>query len=79
METVTNDKQGEDGRFKSEYDPEEFVDAVAGAELPSTSDVAEAVECPHRTALHHLNNLEESGRLASRSVGRAKVWSVADE
>jgi predicted ArsR family transcriptional regulator len=79
MESVTNTNQGEDGRFKSEYDPEEFIAAVAGVELPTTADIAERVGCAHRTALHHLNNLEESGRLTSRSVGRAKVWSVDEQ
>jgi DNA-binding transcriptional ArsR family regulator len=76
---VTNDKQGEDGRFESVYDPEEFVDAVGDLDLPATADVADAVEAPHRTALHHLNKLEEAGRLTSRKVGAAKVWDVADD
>lgn len=79
MESVTNTKQGEDGRFKSEYDPEEFIDAVTGVELPTTADVAERVGCAHRTALHHLNNLEKHDRLTSRSVGRAKVWAVDEQ
>lgn len=77
--SVPYDKQGEDGKFKPTYDPEEFVDAVADLDLPATADVAEGVECPHRTALHHLNKLEDAGRLTSRSVGAAKVWDVVDD
>jgi len=78
-ETVTYDKTGEDGRFEATYEPEEFLDAVDALELPTTSDVAETVECAHRTALHHLNNLEDDGRLDSRMIGRAKVWSAVDD
>jgi len=36
------------------------------------------VGCPHRTALHHLNALEEDGQLESQTVGRAKVWRVVE-
>lgn len=77
---VPYDKQGDDGRFQPTYDPDEFVAAVEALDLPTTSDVADHVECPHRTALHHLNQLEDAGRLASRQVGPAKVWRLpADE
>lgn len=78
-ETVPYDKTGEDGRFEATFDPEEFLDAVDALDLPTTSDVADTVECAHRTALHHLNELEDAGRLDSRMIGRAKVWRLADD
>ena len=70
------DKTGDDGRFEATYSPEEFLDAVDRLDFPTTSDVADAVDCAHRTALHHLNDLEDSGDLDSRMAGRAKIWSV---
>lgn len=73
---MANDKQGDDGKFVASYDPEEFVAAVEGLEMPGTSDVADEVDAPHRTALHHLNQLEEEGRLTSKMVGRSKIWSL---
>ena len=76
---VPHDKHDESGRFAAEYGPEDFVDAVAGLELASTKDVAEVVGCAHRTALHHLNTLEESGEVTSRMVGRAKVWQINEQ
>lgn len=76
---VPYDKQGEDGKFEPTYDPDDFVTAVGSLDLPTTSDVADCVECPHRTALHHLNQLEDTGRLVSRKVGPAKVWRVSEE
>jgi hypothetical protein len=79
MVRVPHDEHGEDGKFKATYDPNEFVTAVAVLELPTTADVAERVDCPHRTALHHLNKLEDQGRLSSRKVGPAKVWRVVDD
>lgn len=78
MNTVPYDKQGEDGKFEPTYDPDEFVAAVEALDLPTTSDVAEYVECPHRTALYHLNSLEDDGRVASRTAGSAKLWRPAD-
>lgn len=76
---MPHDKHGDDGKFTATYDPGEFVTAVHALEIPTTADVAERVDCPHRTALHHLNKLEDQGRLSSRKVGPAKVWCVADD
>ena len=77
-QTVTYDKTGDDGRFEPTFEREEFLDAVDDLELPTTADVAEVVGCAHRTALHHLNELEDSGALDSRLIGRAKVWSIGE-
>ena len=77
-QTVTYDKTGDDGRFEPTFEREEFLDAVDDLELPTTAEIAESVGCAHRTALHHLNNLEERGDLDSRMIGRAKVWSIDD-
>jgi hypothetical protein len=79
MESVPHDKHGEDGKFTATYDPDEFVTAVDAPDLPTTADVAERVDCPHRTALHHLNKLEDQDRVSSRKIGPAKVWRVDDE
>jgi len=76
---VPYDKQGEDGKFEPTYDPEEFVRAVEALDLPTTSDVADSVDCPHRTALHHLNQLENANRLTSRKAGNAKLWSLSED
>ncbi|WP_211225983.1 hypothetical protein [Haloplanus natans] len=80
MSDVTHDKHDETtGKFAAEYSAEDFVDAVAALDLPTTSDVADAVGCAHRTALHHLNRLAEEGRLDSRMAGRAKLWRVVED
>lgn len=79
MDSVTYDKHDESGKFTPTYTPEQFLDAVAELDLPTTGDVADHVGCAHRTALHHLNNLEADEKLTSRQAGRAKLWVVADE
>jgi hypothetical protein len=76
-QSVTNDNHDDDGTFSSEYQPNEFSEAVGELDLPTTAEVSEAVGCPHRTALYHLNQLEEDGVLTSRMAGRAKLWSRA--
>lgn len=84
---MAHDKHRDDGRFASRYEAHEFIEGVGALNMATTSDVATYVserredidECPHRTALHHLNELEDTGRLESQSVGRAKVWSVVDD
>lgn len=78
-DTVTYDKHDESGKFTPTFSPEDFLEAVGNLDLPTTSDVAEEVGCAHRTALHHLNQLEDDGRLASRQAGRAKLWMISEE
>jgi len=77
--SVTYDKHDESGKFTPTYTPEDFLDAVGELELPTTAEIADAVGCAHRTALHHLNELEEENHVRSRSAGRAKLWMLADD
>jgi predicted ArsR family transcriptional regulator len=79
MDSVTYDKHGKDGKFTPTYEAEDFLDAVAEIDLPTTGDIADRVGCAHRTALHHLNELEDEGKLTTRKAGRAKLWMLAGE
>jgi predicted ArsR family transcriptional regulator len=78
-QNVTYDKHDEDGQFMPTFTAEDFVEALEELDLPTTADVADHVGCAHRTALHHLNQLEEDGRVGSRTAGRAKLWMFVDE
>jgi hypothetical protein len=80
VSTMPYDKRNDDtGRFDAEYSEEDFIDALraAGGGL-TTQEVREAVGCAYRTAHARLTALENAGRVASRDVGRAKLWSAAD-
>ena len=54
-----------------------FLDALrelGGA--TGTTDVADEVGYPHRTAYHRLLNLRDNGQINSRRVGGAMLWVV---
>lgn len=76
---VTYDKHDDSGKFTPTYTPEDFLEAVGELDLPTTGDVADHVGCAHRTALHHLNQLEDDDRVTSRTAGRAKLWALSDD
>lgn len=66
----------ESGEFVADFEPREFVKAVARVDgLATTSAVADEVGCSNRLALDRLTELEEDGRVSSQMAGRAKVWS----
>lgn len=77
--TMPYDDRDESGQFKPIYSSEDFVSAVSGADLPSTSEVAEIVGCKYRTAYEWLKRLEDEGRIDSREIGNSLVWMVPDE
>ena len=70
------DKQGRLGG--NAYSDDDFLDAVRGADLPTTGDVADAVGCSRQTAHKRLRALEDDGQLDSKKVGSALVWSLVD-
>jgi hypothetical protein len=73
------DRDENSGEYVTTYSDREFVRAVktAGPDA-GTQVVADAVGCDRDTAYRRLRALEEGGRLDSRKVGMARLWSVAD-
>lgn len=75
-----NDERDDDsGQFTAKYSAEAFLDALrelGGA--GSTTDVADIVGCPTRTAHYNLSKLEDSGEIGSRTVGNARLWRLGD-
>jgi hypothetical protein len=84
-ETITTplmpyDERDEDtGRFTPEFADADFLDAVGDRELPTTSDIADAVGCKYRTAYERLNRLEDEGAVASKKVGNSLVWMLTGD
>lgn len=73
-----DERNDETGQFDPTYSAEDFIAALRAAEGGlTTQEVRERVGCAYRTAHAHLSDLEEDGRIESRSVGRAKLWSLA--
>lgn len=75
---MTDDGDGSQ-RFESTIDDEEYLTALSTLGPSSTSEVAEEVGAPYRTAHHRLKRLEESGEVTSKKVGTAFLWQIADE
>lgn len=74
-------RDAESGHFVSEYDEEDFVDAIEALwpdEFPTTQKVADRVGISRRGAHDYLVELEEDGRIDSRMSGPTKVWVPAD-
>jgi len=76
-----NDDRDEDtGKFTEKYDRDDFLTALrdlGGA--AGTSDVADRVGCPQRTAHHKLDQLAEEDRVVKDKVGAAALWRLPEE
>lgn len=66
------------GQFSENYPAEDFTQAIRERDLPTTGDVAEAVDCNRRTAYVRLTKMEVTGDVTSKEVGNALVWSVSE-
>lgn len=78
--TVNEERDDTSGQFVEKYQPREFLDALRELDnAAGTTEIAEVVECPRRTAHHRLRALEDEGRVTSRQVGNSLLWMITDE
>lgn len=74
-----DEDRDETGQFTEKYPRSVFLDALRGlGGEAGTTDVADEVGCPRRTAYHRLSNLRDEGRINSRKVGSAMLWVIED-
>ncbi len=71
-----SDNPGADARRK--YEDSEFRDAVSELEPASTSEVADAVGCPRRTADYRLKQLRDEGAVESKMAGNSLIWFLSE-
>lgn len=74
------DRDQDTGRYTAEYSTAEFleaIDSLGGA--GGTQEIANEVGCIYDTAYKKLRQLEDSGKIESRKVANARLWSVAGE
>lgn len=74
-----DERDDESGQFTPSFTDEEFLDVVRERDLPTTSEIADAVGCKYRTAYDRLNQLADEGVLEKREVGNSLVWLVDGE
>lgn len=80
IEMPYDERNDESGQFTPTYTAEDFIDALRDLDGGATTqEIREYVGCAYRTAHAHLTDLEAEGRVTSRDVGRAKLWSLSEE
>ncbi len=72
-----DERDEETGQFSPTFSDSDFLEAVGDGDLPTTSDVADAVGCEYRTAYERLNRLEDESRVQSKTVGNSLVWQLS--
>lgn len=77
---MPRERDEESGKFTDAYGDEDFLEAIREHDgLAGTTEIAETVGCTRRHALNRLHELEDSGKVTSRDVGRSLVWMLAGD
>lgn len=63
------------GEFTDQYPRQEFIEAVEGLDMATTSRVAEYVGCSYDLAYRRLHEFEESGEITKVDAGGLFIWS----
>lgn len=76
---MPNDTRNDDsGQFAEKYTDEAFFDALAGTGGVGTQEVADTVGCPYDTAIDRLRSLSAEGKVESRKIANAHLWTLDD-
>lgn len=74
------DRDQDTGRYTAEYSQAEFLRAIKGiGGAGGTQEIADEVGCIYDTAYKKLRQLEDSGKVESKKVANARLWSISDE
>lgn len=72
---MTRERDEDSGRWVETFSLDEFLDALESLPEPAgTKEVAEEVGCVQRTAYDKLRELEDQGKVTSRTIGTARMW-----
>jgi predicted ArsR family transcriptional regulator len=72
------ERDEETGKFTTQYQREDFLNALEEGDFLATSDVAEVVGCTQNLAYRRLKELENEGKVKSKEIGRFLAWQKAD-
>lgn len=75
---MNDERDEESGKFQAKHSAEQFLSALHDLDGGGTSDVADSVGCPDRTAYHWLDKLRDQGKVVSREVGGSLFWETRD-
>ena len=71
------DRDDHSGKYTTTYTDDDFLRVVKelGPQI-GTQAVADEVGCTRDTAYRRLRELENKGKIVSRKVGMARLWSM---
>jgi predicted ArsR family transcriptional regulator len=73
------ERDDETGQFATAYPDSAAVEAITDAGgAATTQEVADSIGCRRETAYKKLVRLENEGRVRSRKVGNARLWTTAE-
>lgn len=76
-QTVTRERDDQ-GRIKETYPLDDVHAALAEIGPATTREVEERLGCAYATAYEKLRELEDDGRVTSRKVANARLWSAEE-
>ncbi|MFC6723507.1 winged helix-turn-helix domain-containing protein [Halobium palmae] len=77
-EKMVKERDEESGRYTKSISDDEILAFVGERGGVGTAEVADAFDYKQPSAYRRLKRLEEEGRVASRKVGNAKLWRLAE-
>jgi predicted ArsR family transcriptional regulator len=75
---MRRERDKDTGKFTTQYQREDFLDALEQEDFLSTSDVAEIVGCTQNLAYRRLKKLENKEEVKSKEIGRFLAWQKSD-
>ncbi len=75
---MRRERDKDTGKFTTQYQREDFLDALEQEDFLSTSDVAEIVGCTQNLAYRRLKKLENEEEVKSKEIGRFLAWQKSD-
>lgn len=72
-------ERDEHGRIKETYPLDDVHDALASIGPAGTKEVADELGSSYETAYQKLRALEDDGRVTSRKVANARLWSAVEQ
>ena len=71
-------ERDEKGRIVETYPLEQVEDVLRDLGSAGTRSVADELGSSYETAYHKLRDLEDEGRVSSRKVANARLWTVEE-
>lgn len=76
--TMVRERDEETGRIVEKYPLDDVYEALAAIGSAGSREVADEVGCSYETAYHKLRTLEDKGRVESRKVANARLWTAVE-